>query len=166
MTVQTRWTGLQVTDHLSAGLVRTVEGRVPAVVEFAPRPDFGRAPVVLERIADELSLAGTPIVLRSPGVEREIADGTATAVITPPFVMELDLGSPSEEDTDWLGWSAALRLPSVERDLVRRSALTLRALCHRDTGAVLTAAATSLPEQIGGVRRLFARGVVGAARSV
>ncbi|GAA3629134.1 hypothetical protein GCM10022267_14640 [Lentzea roselyniae] len=107
MTVQTRWTGLQVTDHLSAGLVGTVEGRVPAVVEFAPRPDFGRAPVVLERIADALSLAGTPIVLRSPGVEWEIADGTATAVITPPFVMELDLGSPSEEDTDWLGWSAA-----------------------------------------------------------
>lgn len=41
--------------------------------------------------------------------------------------MELDLGTPSEEDTVWLGWSEALRLPSVERDLVRRSALTLRA---------------------------------------
>ncbi|PWK82777.1 glycosyl hydrolase family 15 [Lentzea atacamensis] len=35
---------------------------------------------------------------------------------------------------------------------MRRSALTLRALCHRDTGAVLAAATTSLPEQIGGVR--------------
>ncbi|MDX3660722.1 glycoside hydrolase family 15 protein [Streptomyces sp. ID05-26A] len=35
---------------------------------------------------------------------------------------------------------------------MRRSALTLRALCHQDTGAVLAAATTSLPEQIGGVR--------------
>ncbi|GAB2831308.1 hypothetical protein JOD27_000906 [Lentzea nigeriaca] len=152
MTVQTRWTGLQVTDHLAANLVRTVEGRVPAVVEFAPRPDFGRAPVVLERVADGVKVAGTSIVLRSPGVDWEISDGTATAVIIPPFVLELELGGPSEVDTDWLDWSAELRLPATEPALVRRSALTLRALCHRDTGAVLAAATTSLPEQIGGVR--------------
>lgn len=152
MTVQTRWTGLRVTDHLASALVRTVEGRVPAVVEFAPRPDFGRAPVVLEKVADGLRVTGTPIVLRSPGVDWQIADGTATAVITPPFVLELQLGSPSEVDSDWSEWSASLRLPATERELVRRSALTLRALCHRDTGAVLAAATTSLPEQIGGVR--------------
>ncbi len=152
MTVQTRWTGLQVTDHLAESLVRTVEGRVPAVVEFAPRPDFGRAPVVLEKISDGLHLVGTSIFLRSPGVDWQLADGTATAVIAPPFVLELQLGAPSEVESDWPVWSAALELPAVERELVRRSALTLRALCHRDTGAVLAAATTSLPEQIGGVR--------------
>jgi hypothetical protein len=153
MTVQTRWTGLQVTDQLESALVRTVEGRVPAVVEFAPRPDFGRAPVELERVADGLRVAGTPIVLRSPGVDWQITDGTATAVLTPPFVLELRLGGePSEVDSDWPGWSASLRLPATCPELVRRSALTLRALCHRDTGGVLAAATTSLPEQIGGVR--------------
>jgi GH15 family glucan-1,4-alpha-glucosidase len=152
MTVQTRWTGLRVTDHLESSLVRTVEGAAPAVVEFAPRPDFGRMPVRLERIDDGLRVAGTSIVLRSPGVDWQIADGTATAVVAPPFTLELQLGAPSEVDSDWPEWSAALRLPATERELVRRSALTLRALCHRDTGAVLAAATTSLPEQIGGVR--------------
>jgi GH15 family glucan-1,4-alpha-glucosidase len=98
-------------------------------------------------------VAGTPIVLRSPGVDWQIADGTATAVITPPFVLELQLGGePSEVDSDWLAWSVSLRLPATCPELVRRSALTLRALCHRDTGGVLAAATTSLPEQIGGVR--------------
>ncbi|MCP2241640.1 Glucoamylase (glucan-1,4-alpha-glucosidase), GH15 family [Lentzea aerocolonigenes] len=151
MTVQTRWTGLQVTDRLAGGLVREVDGRVPAVVEFAPRPEFGQFPVRLELTADGLRVAGTPIELRSPGVDWQIEDGTATAVIIPPVVLELEWGAqPSEED--WVEWVEALRLPAAHRELLRRSALTLRALCHRDTGAVLAAATTSLPEQIGGIR--------------
>ena len=52
----------------------------------------------------------------------------------------------------WREWSATLKLPSVARDLVARSALTLRGLCHEPTGAILAAATTSLPEEIGGVR--------------
>ena len=151
MTVQTRWTTLQVTDDLAGGLTRVVEGRAPAIVEFAPRPDFGQVPVRLERTADGLRVAGTSIELCSPGVEWRIADGTATAVIIPPLVLELRWGAPPSTE-DWIAWSDALRLPATRRDLVRRSALTLRALCHRDTGAVLAAATTSLPEQIGGIR--------------
>ncbi len=105
----------------------------------------------LERTADGLRVVGTSVVLRSPGVDWQIADGTATAVIIPPVVLELGQ-EESEKDTDWPGWVATLELPRTQRDLVRRSALTLRALRHRDTGAVLAAATTSLPEKIGGVR--------------
>ena len=52
----------------------------------------------------------------------------------------------------WRDWADGLRLPEVEPEMVRRSALTLKALCYGPTGAILAAATTSLPEFIGGVR--------------
>ena len=52
----------------------------------------------------------------------------------------------------WESWTAGLKLPETARSLVLRSALTLRALCYEPTGAILAAATTSLPEEIGGVR--------------
>jgi GH15 family glucan-1,4-alpha-glucosidase len=52
----------------------------------------------------------------------------------------------------WNDWARGLKLPSIETSLVRRSALTLKALCYGPTGAIAAAATTSLPEHIGGVR--------------
>ena len=49
-------------------------------------------------------------------------------------------------------WVASLKLPTFERAAVSRSALTLRALCHRPTGGALAAATLGLPEWIGGLR--------------
>ena len=52
----------------------------------------------------------------------------------------------------WSVWAHSLELPRFQRDLVRRSALLLKGLCHIPTGAILAAGTTSLPEHIGGVR--------------
>jgi trehalose 6-phosphate phosphatase len=182
MTVQTRWSRLLVTDYLDhhtephrTDLVRVISGSAPAVVEFAPRPEFGQVAVSLLPAADGLIVGGTsdPMVLRSPGVTWEIsADGphqSARAVVEPgpdrSVVLELRCGSAdmaphpqpepqrrSQSAAYWSRWLAGLSLPAVAADAVGRSALTLRALCHAGTGAVLAAATTSLPEQIGGVR--------------
>ncbi|HJQ45308.1 MAG TPA: trehalose-phosphatase [Amycolatopsis sp.] len=182
MTVETRWSRLLVTDYLEPGgpahrtdLVRVISGSAHASIVFAPRPEFGGVPVNIVREADGLRVVGTsePIVLRAPGVEWEITgDGlheTATAVVQPtegnPVVLELrcgttNLGPVESSEVDrrtkaggyWSTWAAALKLPDVESELVARSALTLRGLCHTDTGGVLAAATSSLPEEIGGVR--------------
>ncbi len=179
MTVETRWASLQVTDYLAhdevpgrTDLIRVVTGEADAVVTFAPRPEFGQAPVQLVAEADGLRVLGTndPIVLRAPGVTWTIGadDQTATATISPangPIILELrcgteDLGeNPTSEpelreraESYWRDWAQTLTLPERKPGLMKRSALTLRGLVHAESGAILAAATTSLPEDIGGIR--------------
>ena len=52
----------------------------------------------------------------------------------------------------WTEWAAATDVDGAYQDVVRRSLLVLRALTHEDTGGIVAAATTSLPEQWGGVR--------------
>jgi trehalose-phosphatase len=182
MTLETRWPGLLVTDYLDhhteqhrTDLIRVISGSGRAVIEFAPRPEFGQVAVQLQPVADGLVVLGTsdPMVLRSPGTVWEIIPDSphesARTVVSPapdqPVVLELRCGTndlsphPLTEGqrrglsgADWSQWLAGLALPSVETDLVGRSALTLRALCHIDTGGIMAAATTSLPEEIWGIR--------------
>ncbi|MFB6394537.1 trehalose-phosphatase [Polymorphospora lycopeni] len=193
MTVETRWSGLTVTDWLdcpaadgAAGetvipggdstLIRVLTGSGRARVEFAPRPEFGQVAVRLQPVGDGLLVLGSnePVALYSPGVEWEVTeDGgydTARAVVDlssagGSVTLELRFGSHSLDhhaialhdrqhaaEQPWRDWVASLKLPAQARDLVTRSALTLRGLCHEATGSILAAATTSLPEEVGGVR--------------
>jgi trehalose-phosphatase len=182
MTVETRWSGLTVTDWLDHhrtgnSLIRVLSGTSKAVVDFAPRPEFGQVHIRLQPIADAGLLVlgpAEPIVLYSPGVEWDISsDGhsdSARAVVDlgacgGSATLELRLGTNNMEpprveigerqiaaETAWRDWSDALKLPSVARDHVKRSALTLRGLWHKPTGAFLAAGTSSLPEELGGAR--------------
>ncbi|WP_433699396.1 trehalase-like domain-containing protein [Nocardiopsis sp. CA-288880] len=181
MTVRTRWSRMDVTDYLAHGaprgrtdLVRVISGVTPATVEFAPRPDFGRAPVSMSVQENGLLVEGAnfPMALYSPGVEWEIdqddAGDIARAVVHPrsesPVVLELRCGTDSlvpgtlpeselqrTSGEHWSSWLDGLSLPETARQLSARSALTLRGLCT-PSGGVMAAATTSLPEEIGGVR--------------
>ncbi|WP_230423239.1 trehalose-phosphatase [Prauserella cavernicola] len=182
MTVETRWSRLLVTDYLEpespahrTDIVRVISGEAAASIVFAPRPEFGGVPVRLLQEEDGLRVLGTsePFVLRAPGVQWEItSDGlhdTATALVQPTpenaVVLELrcgttDLGPHDLPELErrakagdyWSSWASTLKLPTVEPELVARSALTLRGLADADSGGVMAAATTSLPEEIGGVR--------------
>ena len=108
-----------------------------------------------------------------PDVEWDIVDHgmhqTAMAEVdlgNGPITLELRCGTaslrPDRSGEDerrertagfWSDWAQRLVLPSVEPEMVRRSALTLKALCYGPTGAILAAATTSLPELVGGVRQ-------------
>jgi GH15 family glucan-1,4-alpha-glucosidase len=184
MTVETRWSGLTVTDWLDtpsdasgdSTLVRVLTGSGRARLEFAPRPEFGQVAVRLQPLGDGLLVLGSnePVALYSPGVEWEVTDDSgldsARAEVDlsgagGQVLLELRFGTHSldhhrrslperQEDAEqpWRDWVAGLRLPQDGRELVARSALTLKGLCHEATGAILAAATTSLPEELGGVR--------------
>jgi GH15 family glucan-1,4-alpha-glucosidase len=190
MTVETRWSGLTVTDWLEEGtpndggrvrgdcstLVRMLSGDAVARLELAPRPEFGQVPIRLQPLGDGLLVLGSsePISLYSPGIEWDVFDdgGHDTARATVDLAaaggsatIELRFDSQSlqphpvsvEErrervETEWIDWGQSLELPRTARREVLRSALTLRGLFHRSTGAILAAATTSLPEELGGIR--------------
>ncbi len=160
----------------STSLVRHLTGTVKARVEFAPRPEYGQVAIRLQPLGDGLLVLGSnePMALYAPGVEFEVyTDGghdSARAEVDlaahgGSCTLELRCGTHSLSDwaepvdarqaqveRGWREWAQSLKLPTVARDQVLRSALTLRGLCHQPTGAILAAATSSLPEEIGGVR--------------
>ncbi len=155
-------------------LMRIVEGSGRVAIRFSPRIDFGRLPTRLRVQEHGLIVEGSadPISLRATGVKWRIEDqgGHQTAVAEVeltdgPLVLELRLGgtglkeAPVSESARraatghfWTAWAGPLRLPSLHKDLVKRSALVIKSLCYGPTGAIAAAATTSLPEQMGGVR--------------
>jgi len=111
------------------------------------------------------------IRLRAPGVRWQVEwDGrndTARAEVdlsAGPIVLELlcgpgagDYSTPEPERRSatiehWSAWVDGLAIPRLHADLVRRSALVLKALCHHPTGAIIAAPTTSLPQELGGSR--------------
>ncbi len=186
LTLITEWAHMRVTDYMDCSdgrhfrrpgrtdLVRHIEGTGRAVIEFAPRLDFGRGQTLLALREGGVEIEDSidPIVLRAPGAKwtlsREPGGQTARAVVDldkGPVTLELrygtgHLGPLSVPEADrragaqrvWSEWASRLDLPREHRAQVLRSALTLKALCHGPTGAIAAAATTSLPEEIGGVR--------------
>lgn len=155
-------------------LIRVIEGTGKVKLEFAPRLDFGRIPTRMREREGGLELEDTldPIVLRSQGVTWQLAEEgphqTARAEFQlgdEPLVVELRCGTArlkppiipeatkrKNTEAHWTNWSSQLHLPDIEPELVRRSAIILRAMWYGPTGAFIAAPTTSLPENIGGVR--------------
>jgi GH15 family glucan-1,4-alpha-glucosidase len=171
---------VRVTDFMAlphdraTDLVRIVtglEGSVEMAVDLRFRFDYGRIVPWVRRIDDAtIAIAGpdalrlaTPLELQGRGFST-VAEFTVSAGQSVPMMLtwfrsfdEL----PESEDpqalldetiADWRKWSAHCRGPEEWRDVVTRSAITLKALTHHRSGGIVAAATTSLPEQLGGTR--------------
>jgi len=157
-------------------LIRVIEGSGVVKITFAPRVNFGRT--VTQLIAKERGLivkGGNDLVcLRSPAIDWEIVeDGihhTAFASIDLDEMggsvkLEMRCGTANvtsdalneperriATQNHWQKWVDKLKIPKFATVDVRRSALTLKALQYRPTGAVIAAGTMSLPEDMGGSR--------------
>jgi GH15 family glucan-1,4-alpha-glucosidase len=150
-----------------------VRGELTFRIEVEPRFNYGRDPhttvfhengVVFR--TEDMSLAletATPLTLRDTGVACEI---TLTPGESVTFVLERVredyVPRPySEAETReafdhtidyWRRWLAKSRYQGRWREVVHRSALTLKLLTYRPTGGIVAAPTTSLPEHISGGR--------------
>ncbi|MCU1406467.1 MAG: glycoside hydrolase family 15 protein [Glaciihabitans sp.] len=70
-----------------------------------------------------------------------------------PVPEEMDVDQQLESTTRWWReWATISHTPGRYNSIVQRSLLVLRALTHEDTGGIVAAATTSLPEAFGGSR--------------
>ena len=155
-------------------LVRGVRGSVPMRMELKVRNEYGLVVPWVSRIADgrlavvagpERLVLDTEVETRGENMstvaEFTVEEGEDTAFVLTwspsfkPAPERLAAGEVIERATwSWREWSKAHKAEGCGRwsDLVLRSLLTLKGLTHHETGGIVAAPTTSLPEQIGGGR--------------
>jgi GH15 family glucan-1,4-alpha-glucosidase len=160
-------------SHRLIRRVFCVRGEVRFRLEMRPRFDYARAEHATELHehgvvirSPHLCLAlqmTTPIACDGRDVESEF---TLRAGESVTFVLErvdpdhVPRPYSDEETRDayertiayWRGWLKQCRYSGRWREMVHRSALTLKLLTFKPTGAIVAAPTTSLPEQLGGER--------------
>jgi alpha,alpha-trehalase len=163
-------------EHRLLRLVRCVLGEVPVRVEFAPRFDYGLTAPRFEQLDTDLAVVygGSDVLVLQSQLPIEHADLTACTLgrtlregeqafvaLTYQLPHELDPERLQPFDVErlvrdttawWEQWSARCTYTGPYREQVQRSALVLKALTNAPTGAIVAAATTSLPEEVGGER--------------
>ncbi len=153
-------------------IVRGVRGRVAMRTELVVRFDYGAAVPWVSRQEDgrlhftagpdRLTLA-TAVELRGEDLRSvgdfEVGEGDEVAFsLTWQPSWRDDLPAPdaaaalTQVEAQWDAWSSRLPEGDHVSEAVRRSLVTLKALAHWETGGIVAAATTSLPEKIGGTR--------------
>jgi GH15 family glucan-1,4-alpha-glucosidase len=169
-----------VTDLMPIGtkhraVIRKVTGEageIEMALDLALRFDYGSIPpwlraeprVVRGVVGPDLVVFRSPIDV-SCAAERIVAEFTIAANESITFTLQYGLSHEPEpsaiehaaaaiESTAkyWTQWAVRFTAPTDWPDVVKRSLITLQALTDRETGGIVAAPTTSLPEVPGGER--------------
>ncbi|GGN47184.1 glucoamylase [Streptomyces kronopolitis] len=153
--------------------VLCVRGSLPFSARVAPRFDYGRSEhtvhdrqghTVFESPGLSLALTSSvPVVIDGPDARSSFTlnEGDTAVFALDRIGNGVELrGCPLMEAEElfnatvhyWRGWLSKSRYRGRWREMVHRSALTLKLLTYAPTGAIVAAPTTSLPEQVGGER--------------
>ena len=146
-------------------IVRPIRGEPLIRADFDPRPDYGRATPELRPTTGGIEVVGgsvpmhltTTIPVPYVLAKREIAltdtavfivsygNGRQGEAVVAHALHELDLTAAG-----WRAWAKTCALPNFGASAVLRSALSASSLhAYHDTGAIIAATTTSVPEAMG-----------------
>ncbi len=162
--------------HQIVRTVNVIRGSLPFVLDCQPAFDYGREPHEVAVVASgahfrsqstpRLATLCSPQPLQAVGRAAR-ATFTMDAGESVSFVFEVaDDGRPPPELEPtaagerafhetvafWRRWVSTVRYQGRWREVVHRSALTLKLMTFAPTGAIVAAPTTSLPEHVSGVR--------------
>ena len=163
----------EVERHRLIRRVLCVRGSIPFHARVAPRFEYGSQPHTARLYDDMVVFEAENLSLALTATEPLECDGLDASVSFKlqegeEAVFALDQVSgdisprrcPRAEAEEsfaatvafWRHWLSASHYRGRWREMVHRSALTLKLLTYAPTGAIVAAATTSLPEQLGGER--------------
>ncbi|MET7455700.1 glycoside hydrolase family 15 protein [Streptomyces sp. NPDC005574] len=153
--------------------VLCVRGSIPFRTRVAPRFDYGTRPHIVRMDGEvavfesaELSLALTATVpVEADGLDAradfKLSEGESAVFALDQVGGEVTPRRCARTEAEeqfattvayWRHWLSASKYRGRWREMVHRSALTLKLLTYAPTGAIVAAPTTSLPEQLGGER--------------
>jgi carbohydrate kinase (thermoresistant glucokinase family) len=154
-------------------LVKGLRGKVAMQLHLVLRFDYGVTVPWVTQLDDGSGLSAVAgpnqVVVRSPVplrgenfatvAEFDVAEGQCVPFVLThgpshlPTPAAMDWSAALEEtESFWRGWSGRCSHTGPWRESVKRSLLTLKALTYAETGGIVAAPTTSLPEQLGGER--------------
>ncbi|PZR11869.1 MAG: glucoamylase [Archangium gephyra] len=143
-------------------IVRPLKGAPRIVVEFDPRPDYARVTPRLLEVGDSIMVEGSHVPLRlMTDAPIPFITQRMPLTLTQPYVFVLST-NPSREQVraseanfmleetiaGWRQYARTLALPGFADEHVIRSALCLALHANVDTGGIIAAATTSIPEAL------------------
>ncbi|SNX56490.1 GH15 family glucan-1,4-alpha-glucosidase [Streptomyces sp. TLI_55] len=163
----------EVERHRLIRRVVCVRGSIPFRTRVAPRFDYGRQQHRLRMVgdvavfeSDRLSLSLTATVpLETDGLDAradfKLAEGESAVFALDQVGGDVSPRRCARTEAEeqfattvayWRRWLSQSKYRGRWREMVHRSALTLKLLTYAPTGAIVAAPTTSLPEQLGGER--------------
>src|SRR5688500_4422924 len=164
-------------DHEILRIVEGISGTVKMKVEYSPRINYGKYSPGLKnnkKLGVQFSYKENIFILQSTLDETQFevnAESVNADFIlhqgekvifslscssqAPAIIPEIRLCAYErmKKTIDyWTNWAGKCQYNGFSKELVLRSALTLKLLVHAPSGAIIAAPTTSLPEETGGVR--------------
>jgi GH15 family glucan-1,4-alpha-glucosidase len=141
-------------------IVRPLDGHPKLRVDFDPRPDYARARVEMRETTNGIEVLGAQAPMHlATNLPCPYVLSRREFVLTKPVFFVLTYGRRDWPPTlatafheleltvaGWRAWAKTCALPNFAPKEVLRSALCLKLHAYHDTGAIIAATTTSIPE--------------------